>query len=175
MFKPPLCRHLCRITTKTSLESSIVPLNVGVLLSFLMIGRTFTSQQSTTEFFVFQQSFLLNTTFRPGNSGLLRVIPEDRRRPEFPGRNVVFNKNDCWKTKNSVVECKASENVCENLFTAVIRRPPTRPFSRISSRRVGPRPTPVAIFTCHCSYGNSIVLALAAGDKKMTSSALERE
>ena len=21
---------------------------------------------------------------------------------------------DCWKTKNSVVECKASENVCEN-------------------------------------------------------------
>ena len=29
--------------------------------------------RSTTEFFVFQQSFLLNTTFRPGNSGLLRV------------------------------------------------------------------------------------------------------
>ena len=22
-------------------------------------------------------------------------------------------ENDCWKTKNSVVECKASENVCE--------------------------------------------------------------
>ena len=22
----------------------------------------------------------------------------------------------CWKTKNSVVECKASENVCENLL-----------------------------------------------------------
>ena len=31
---------------------------------------------------------LLNTTFRPGNS-----------------------KNDCWKTKNSVVECNASENI----------------------------------------------------------------
>ena len=26
----------------------------------------------------------------------------------------VQHKNDCWKTKNSVVECKASENVCEN-------------------------------------------------------------
>ena len=67
----------------------------------------------TTEFFVFQQSFLLNTTFRPRNSGLLRVYVQVRR-PEFPGRNVVFNKNDCWKTKNSVVECKASENFCEN-------------------------------------------------------------
>ena len=29
----------------------------------------------------------------------------------------MFNKNDCWKTKNSVVECKASENVCENFNT----------------------------------------------------------
>ena len=30
---------------------------------------------------------------------------------------IVFsvNKNDCWKTKNSVVECEASENVCEKL------------------------------------------------------------
>ena len=33
-----------------------------------------------------------------------RFGPETRAFFEFPGRNVVFNKNDCWKTKNSVVE-----------------------------------------------------------------------
>ena len=65
---------------------------------------------TTTEFFVFQQSFLLNTTFRPGNLGLL------------PGQNVVFNKNDCWKTKNSVVECKARENACEKSWRMSVKR-----------------------------------------------------
>ena len=86
---------------------------------------------------------LLNTTFRPGNSGLLRVCPSflntpiftyTRRRPEFPGRNVVFNKTIagrvfCWKTKNPVVECiKASENVCENLFLLWMPFPLFFPF-----------------------------------------------
>ena len=33
---------------------------------------------------------------------LLNVCPYTRRRPEFPGRNVVFN--DCGKKKNSLVE-----------------------------------------------------------------------
>ena len=53
-----------------------------------------------TEFFVtsLPAIILLNTTFRAGNSGL---------------PNVGVQQNDCWKTKNSVVECKASEYVCE--------------------------------------------------------------
>ena len=52
---------------------------------------------------------LLNTrtTFRPRNSGLLRV------RPEFPGRNVVFNKTIAGRRRTLLLECKASENVCE--------------------------------------------------------------
>ena len=48
-----------------------------------------------------------------------KLGPSSGIRPSFLNRpiNVVFNKNDCWnlKTKNSVVECKASENVCENV------------------------------------------------------------
>ena len=30
--------------------------------------------------------------------------------------NRFFIEHDCWKTKNSVVECKASKNVCERVF-----------------------------------------------------------
>ena len=30
--------------------------------------------------------------------------------------NRFIEHDVCWKTKNSVVECKASENVCENLL-----------------------------------------------------------
>ena len=30
--------------------------------------------------------------------------------------NRFIEHDFCWKTKNSVVECKASENVCENLL-----------------------------------------------------------
>ena len=35
-------------------------------------------------------------------------IPEEG--PSFRAETYVV----CWKTKDSVVECKASENVCEN-------------------------------------------------------------
>ena len=46
------------------------------------------------------------------------------RRPEFPGRNVVSNKNDCWKTKNSVVVSGA-------LLTALLR---SRPYWAMAKR-----------------------------------------
>ena len=40
----------------------------------LSFSQTFSlASHSTTEFFVFQQSFFIDTTFRLGNSGLLRV------------------------------------------------------------------------------------------------------
>ena len=79
----------------------------------------------TTKFFVFQQSFFIDTTFRPGNDVSTRKLGPSSgkkarrpwRRPEFPGRNVVSIKNDCWKTKNFVVECEASENVCEKKWS----------------------------------------------------------
>ena len=60
--------------------------------------------------------FLLSMVSKLRPAGAYSSVEEYRRRPEFPGpasRNVVFNKNDCLKTKNSVVECKTSENVCE--------------------------------------------------------------
>ena len=49
------------------------------------------------------------------------VFPFNNRVLRLPAI-VLLNtcsKNDCWKTKNSVVECKASENVCEKYFHAL--------------------------------------------------------
>ena len=64
---------------------------------------------------------LLNTTFQPGNS---KAWTYTRRRPELPGRNVVFNKTIAGSsaTKNSAVECEAGENVWENVNVAASSR-----------------------------------------------------
>ena len=72
-----------------------------------IFSQTFSlALHSTTEFFVVQQSFLLNTT----------------------GRNVVFNKNDCWKTKNSVVDVHlvvlelgvVDEEISSHLYVSIL-------------------------------------------------------
>ena len=115
---------------------SVVDGDGRLILSWVALVWTFTgtrthehlllSDSSTTEFFVFQQSFYWTRRFDPETRAFfgytsklskqihlyLDVYPKKAR---VSGSKRRVQLNDCWKTKNSVVECKASENVCENI------------------------------------------------------------
>ena len=46
-----------------------------------------------------------------------RSLLSGGRKDRFDCTSSNCFENTCWKRKNSVVECKASENVCENLLS----------------------------------------------------------
>ena len=71
-----------------------------------------TLSESTTEFFVLQQSFYWTRRFDP------ETRTYTRRRPEFPGRNVVFNKTIAGRRRTLLLNVKPAR-ICENLIVRV--------------------------------------------------------